>query len=1490
MFRYQQPSSPESRQDASLAEARASSDSLYHELQPVLKRLSSLPPQECLGKIAEELQGRLNCETVCILRWKEDTQQLITEHRSGMPEDLKGDEIYSLAEGITGKYIFNLGKRILGLVDFENEILRNAENDEIIEDESIKWKNMRRFKESSRFLDFRSLLSVPLNIRNQRIGVIKLINKITPQGDGLEAGGFTRADLDQVDFFLSTIEHVLEAKRHEEQIEALLQVNESILHKSGDALKEIASQCVKALNYRICIIRLFDGARLTLAAHHSDLRIDDDAAADSLPFAALRKNRVIKWRQADSALQSLYGARELTSYDIPKIVDDYDLKTLVIVPIVQQNTRIGTIECYATVPREIRARELNVMKTFAGLVVTAVMNQRLTDLVQDLLEIQTVGINSISVGANQEDELVATVLGRIRKSIGSEVALLAVCFSQSRRSTTHLRGSSVLYEVGSLAELHQALKKKEIEILSSTTESDRDQDAAFWREPRQYHHRRLKVYRIPIILRAGGAAIGVMIMAVRDSGNLDTYSKQIVDFSAKSLGVALENVQSLRRLEHLRKLVVNDASRADTVPQLHDLILKGALDGFGFDYAVISIVDEHRAVIRTIKGSSRMPKLVDPNPWLRLSHYSLDDKDILPWIVRHKQSVMIDGPQVSVTWDDRLNREIFERFGHKDLVRLFVPLINRERIKSSPHLKRTEKREVVTGVIEAGYHISNQRTISTRHREQFRIFINSFAENIQRLRLIEERKHIEKIREQLGKEENERQLLSHLLELSVKLVEADSGAVMLLTHTDGRLVLGKNPILYNISPTQRASLIDSLVVRKRGKKIGLTAYATATKQPYWSNNVASDPMYLHEFDDVKSELVLPLTYLGEVIGVLDIYAYKEDSFDSKKVELLKGIADPAVKRYEKVRSSKALSSLANSSFNMFSDVDQIYEEIVKTITESLDNETVSIWEVDAAAKKGRELKLAEASKPLKRLYKTERISYLSINSFTGESALKRETLEVKHRQILSSRFKHSAFAKKHNLKSMTVIPIAMHETFAAIDVFSRRDVRLFPDEKSFLEVLAGKAADSIFGAKLRQALQDISEELIGGDIRKTLNQVTRSVVDLLHASPVILIQYDAQQKRLLPHPNVAGYLLHQPIPNLRSPTFFNLLLEEGSLYLQSQHDYLRTLKRLGQPLPGRGRRGFWQREHIKSSAGLRLMHANEIVGILWVNYRSPRIFDEQLKKFFEGVAGLAASAISNARLLKQNRLHQTMERRYSLARTTNEMATGLEHTSGNFLNDISLACHGFERKLNQRRGHSMGKIVCKKFLEDVREPLEYLVEDFDRQREYRQFGTFKAERCQIEDLIEECRRMLRKQLLNIDVKKFYRHTPAIICDKSQIKHALTNLLINSCEAVGPDGRITIKTSVTANRQYVVTRIEDNGPGIPRKIRAEVFEPFFTTKEKQPGARLGLAAGGSGLGLSVSRFIAERHNGLLKLEFPPRRRGTIAKLFLPIERGTKDDKA
>ena len=68
-----------------------------------------------------------------------------------------------------------------------------------------------------------------------------------------------------------------------------------------------------------------------------------------------------------------------------------------------------------------------------------------------------------------------------------------------------------------------------------------------------------------------------------------------------------------------------------------------------------------------------------------------------------------------------------------------------------------------------------------------------------------------------------------------------------------------------------------------------------------------------------------------------------------------------------------------------------------------------------------------------------------------------------------------------------------------------------------------------------------------------------------------------------------------------------------------------------------------------------------------------------------------------------------------------------------------------------------------------------------------------------------------------------------------------------------DGEITIYTEELEND--VVIRLKDNGAGIPEKIKSRIWEPFFTTK----------AVGvGTGLGMSITYGIIEKHNG--KIEF------------------------
>jgi signal transduction histidine kinase len=1474
-----------------------SSSPFYYELQPVLKALSILSPKACLDGIARELQVRLDCEAAGILLWDEETQLLSTEHRHGIPEKLRNPEKYALDQGITGKYVFSCERRIRGIVDFDNETVYDDESQETIRDKSIKWENMRKFRERSSFNDFKSLLAVPLYVRKQKLGVVKLINKKASHGSGLSNDGFSKDDLGKVDYFLETIQHVVEAKINESQVKALLELNETnarAVFNFEEALKEISSRCARALNFRICLIRLMEAGRLYMAAYHSALDIEDAFDPMSISAFATATNRSITWREAPDSPDGLYSEMDCYSCRRPEIIRRYNLRSLVIVPITKHERPVGTIECYTTLSREFSEQEVNTIKTYTGPVVMALMNRTQKRLLEGLIEIQTIGVGAgAEADRSQERHLIPDVLERIRDSLGPATTLLGVAFSKSRLSRTKL-SCEHLYGVNGPEELEHSLTRDKYEALCLILDEGKDAGSSFWDVPANCavgpDGKPLTIYKAPISLMSRGMSVGVVAFGTSDPHGVDGYSRQIIDFGAKSLGVALENIEGFRKLEYMPE-IINEVSRTRTLQGIYELILKHTIHYFGFDYGAISRVDYDSLRVRTEMAESRNRSLVDPQAWRSLSQYGLSDTDILCWVISNKKPVVIVGPEVARNWDERLNREIFYKYHHEQLIRVFVPFIHRRNIEESPGRETAEK-ELVVGVIEAGYHISTQRKISKHEQELFTLFISHCAENLQRVILIEERKAIDHILGRIGSQADELALLESLVEESVRFLGASSGMIMFLNYSDERLLLTDHPVTYGLSAEQRGRLIDHLEIRGRGKRTGIVAHVAAKREPYWSNDVDNDPKYLKEYDEVRSELAVPLLYAGQLIGVLDVYSFKKDSFDRRKATLLETIAGQAASLYQKVRVSNALSGLVDP-FNIFSGIDAIYSTIVRTIEQFLAIETVSLWEISPTLS-GFRLDLADASQPLKQAYSQDNITQLGQGSFSGQAAKNRETLQVSWRAIRGCKFEHSEFALRNDLKAMTAVPIATeHETYAVIDVFSRRDTRLFPDEIKILEALASKAASTVFGAKLIHALNLISEALVEGNIETILEAITSSAVDLLHADPVILVRYDAEQRKLLAEPTVAGHLFHPGIKkSVRSIKAYGLaqqVLEGGSnVYLDNEDAYLGIRERFD----GAGRRqagpGFWVREGICSSAALRLVHAGEIVGIMFVNYRSSRPFNESTKKLIEGFAALAASAIVNGRLAEQNRSFVRLQRRESLALSGSEIVAGLAHNSGNLLDSIALDCLTFENKLQRTRGKTINKLFCERFLNDLREPLNELIGDFDRLREYRQFGGFKEESCKIEDLIDRCLLMLRKRLENrcVEVTKLYGNTPEITCDKKQIQHMLLNLLINSSDALAQNGRrhsgkISVQTATTRGGNYVQVNIRDNGAGIPRMIRGRVFEPFFTTKENQ---------GGAGLGLPVSRYIVETHGGTIKIETPRKKRGTVLKVLLPIRRRERDDNA
>ncbi|MGH9722262.1 MAG: sensor histidine kinase, partial [Bryobacteraceae bacterium] len=144
-------------------------------------------------------------------------------------------------------------------------------------------------------------------------------------------------------------------------------------------------------------------------------------------------------------------------------------------------------------------------------------------------------------------------------------------------------------------------------------------------------------------------------------------------------------------------------------------------------------------------------------------------------------------------------------------------------------------------------------------------------------------------------------------------------------------------------------------------------------------------------------------------------------------------------------------------------------------------------------------------------------------------------------------------------------------------------------------------------------------------------------------------------------------------------------------------------------------------------------------------------------------------------------------------------------------------------------------------------------------------------------------RLPQPKLRNVDVDAWVRRIagletrkpvllapgPTVIIqgDPDQLDQLLINLIRNAVDAAS-ETKGGVATGWRRNGAYIEVWVEDEGPGLPNTTN--LFVPFFTTKP-----------GGTGIGLVLSRQIAEAHGGTLTLENRRRGSGCQATLRLPL---------
>ncbi len=117
--------------------------------------------------------------------------------------------------------------------------------------------------------------------------------------------------------------------------------------------------------------------------------------------------------------------------------------------------------------------------------------------------------------------------------------------------------------------------------------------------------------------------------------------------------------------------------------------------------------------------------------------------------------------------------------------------------------------------------------------------------------------------------------------------------------------------------------------------------------------------------------------------------------------------------------------------------------------------------------------------------------------------------------------------------------------------------------------------------------------------------------------------------------------------------------------------------------------------------------------------------------------------------------------------------------------------------------------------------------------------------------------------------------PFMDLDGEGMGQVFLNLLMNAVQAIGSHGSVRITTEYDRGEHKVLVRIGDDGCGMNPEEQSRIFDLFFTSKEGE----------GTGLGLSVSRHIVEKHGGRILVDSLPGRGSTFT-VLLPVNSGEK----
>ncbi len=308
---------------------------------------------------------------------------------------------------------------------------------------------------------------------------------------------------------------------------------------------------------------------------------------------------------------------------------------------------------------------------------------------------------------------------------------------------------------------------------------------------------------------------------------------------------------------------------------------------------------------------------------------------------------------------------------------------------------------------------------------------------------------------------------------------------------------------------------------------------------------------------------------------------------------------------------------------------------------------------------------------------------------------------------------------------------------------------------------------------------------------------------------------------------------------------------------------------------------------LRSLAAVPLLVENKLFGVLLAARLKQESFSSGDCEFLRMLAEHVALAAHQAQLHTQlksayDELRQTQQTvmQQERLKALGQLASGIAHDVNNALSPVL----GFAELV--LTGEPSLSAKSRKALQHVRTAGEDIAHIVARLREFyrRREENESLQKLSLNALAQQVMDMTRPRWRDIPQShgvtiemrsSLAAEVPELVGIESEVREALTNLVLNAVDALPQGGSITIRTRASHTPQnglpypsHVIVEVSDTGIGMTEEVRKRCLEPFFSTKGKR----------GTGLGLSMVYGVMERHEGVIEIDSAPGKGSTFRLIF------------